>query len=179
MLSPKGAGFLYARPEAQALIEPLIVGWGYHSYHFTPQPESTRYLDYLNWTGTRDPSASLAVPAAIEFMQSHDWAQVRQSCHALLAQTIARICELGGCQPLYPIDSDLYSQMGVAPLPANIDLNILRERMYNEYHVEIPMIDWQGCKGVRISVQAYTSQADLDTLVEGLRVLLPQVMLKK
>jgi isopenicillin-N epimerase len=33
MLSPKGAGFLYARPDVQNIIEPLIVSWGYQSFN--------------------------------------------------------------------------------------------------------------------------------------------------
>ncbi len=49
MLSPKGAGFLYARPQVQDRIEPLVVSWGYHS---TPQTTSgSRFLDYLAYGG--------------------------------------------------------------------------------------------------------------------------------
>ncbi|HET8839840.1 MAG TPA: aminotransferase class V-fold PLP-dependent enzyme, partial [Ktedonobacteraceae bacterium] len=31
LCAPKGAGFLYARPEHQALLQPLIVSWGWES----------------------------------------------------------------------------------------------------------------------------------------------------
>ena len=31
LLAPKGCAFLYARPEVQALLKPLVVSWGYES----------------------------------------------------------------------------------------------------------------------------------------------------
>lgn len=170
MLSPKGAGFLYARPEMQRLVEPLIVSWGYHA---TPQTTSgSQFLDYLGWTGTNDPAASLSVPAAIQFMQEHNWDQVRQDCHALLRQAIQRICAFMQMEPLYPLDSDLYHQMGIAPLPSNTELSTLKTRLYDEHRVEVPLIDWNGQKFVRISVQGYNTQGDLDALYDGLRELI-------
>lgn len=166
MLCPKGAGFLYARPEVQSLIEPLIVSWGFHS---TPQTTlGSRFIDYLQWTGTKDPSAYLAVPAAIHFQQDHHWDEVRRACHTLLQSTIQRICTLFSLQSAYPLESDLYHQMGIAPLPAHADLAALSSRLYDEFNVEVPLIDWNGQKFVRISVQAYNSQADLDALYQGL-----------
>jgi isopenicillin-N epimerase len=175
MLSPKGAGFLYARPEVQHLVEPLIVSWGYHA---TPQTTSgSQFLDYLGWTGTQDPAASLSVPAAIQFMQEHNWDQIQQDCHALLCQAIRRIRALTRMEPAYPADSDLYHQMGITPLPPKTDLNILKSRLYDEHHVEVPVIDWNGLKFLRISVQGYNTQEDLDALVDGLFELLPQVSL--
>jgi isopenicillin-N epimerase len=43
--------------------------------------------------------------------------------------------------------------------------------MYDEYRVEVPLIDWNGQKFVRISVQAYNTQADLDALYNSLNHL--------
>lgn len=174
-LSPKGAGFLYARPEVQHLVEPLVVSWGYHA---APEASTgSRFQDLLGWTGTRDPAASLSVPAALQFMEEHRWELVRQDCHILLRQAIEKLCELVQMAPLYPLEADLYFQMGIAPLPPGTDLALLKRRLYDEYRVEVPLIDWNSQKFVRISVQGYNTQADLDALTKGLRALLPQVRL--
>jgi isopenicillin-N epimerase len=50
--APKGAAFLFARREAQSLLEPLVVGWGYEA-----EPEmsyGSRFLDLFQWLGTID-----------------------------------------------------------------------------------------------------------------------------
>lgn len=175
MLSPKGAGFLYARPGVQNLVEPLIVSWGYHA-----TPENTygsQFLDYLSWSGTNDPAAYLSIPAAIQFMQEHNWEQKRLECHLLLRLAIERICKLMQMEPLYPLDSNLYFQIGIAPLPADTDITMLKTRLYDEHHIEVPLIEWNGRKFVRISVQAYNTQEDLDALNVGLHNLLPLVRL--
>ena len=58
LCAPKGAGFLWARPEHQDWIEPLVISWGYH--------EGAGFGERHGWQGTRDPCAYLAVPRAIE-----------------------------------------------------------------------------------------------------------------
>jgi len=181
MLAPKGCGFLYARPEVQPLVEPLIVSWGYHARPLqTSGPLNTsaplnnsgsQFVDFLGWTGTKDPAASLSLPAAIQFMQDHDWNQVRQDCHALLRTAIQRICDLVQMEPLYPLDSDLYHQMGIAPLPPETDIATLKTRLYDEQRVEVPLIEWNQRKFVRISVQGYNTPDDLEALYAGLHQL--------
>ncbi len=70
LLNVKGSAFLYVRRELQHLIEPLIVSWGYNSTSETTT--GSRFIDLLQWTGTKDPTAALTVPAAIQFMKDHD-----------------------------------------------------------------------------------------------------------
>jgi isopenicillin-N epimerase len=172
MLAPKGSGFLYVRREKQDLIQPLVVSWGTHP---TPDIETgSRFIDILQWTGTKDPSAALTVPDAIRFTKDHDWDTVRCRCHLLLRQAIERICELTGLPPLYPLDSGFYSQMGIAPLPPS-DLGTLKARLYDEFKVEVPLVQWQDRQFVRISIQGYNSQPHIDALVNALERLLPQV----
>jgi len=173
MLNVKGSAFLYVRRELQNLIDPLVVSWGYN-----PTPETatgSRFIDLLQWTGTKDPSAALTVPNSIQFMQEHAWDEVRKECHLLLRQAIERICDLTGLHPLYPLDSDLYNQMGIAPLPTS-NLTILKSRLYDEYKVEVPLIQWQNRQFIRISIQGYNSQEDIDALLNALKMLLPQVV---
>jgi isopenicillin-N epimerase len=171
MLSPKGAGFLHARPEVHHLIVPLVVSW---AYQVALKNNRLHNLDYVRWTGTRDPAAQLSVSAAIEFMETHDWNKVQQVCHQLLQTAIQDICNLVEMKPLYPMDSDLFYQMGIAPLPPDIDLSMLKTRLYDEHRVEVPMVERNGQKFIRISVQGYNTKEDLENLVRALEVLLPQ-----
>lgn len=172
MLAPKGSAFLYVRREVQNLIQPLVVSWGSNP---TPEIETgSRFVDILQWTGTKDPTAALSVPTAIQFMDQHEWETVRCECHQLLRQAIERICDMTGLPPLYALDSDFYSQMAIAPLPPS-NLTTLKYRLYDEFKIEIPLTEWQEQQFLRISVQGYNTQDDIDALVDALKQLLPQV----
>jgi isopenicillin-N epimerase len=168
MLSPKGAAFLYARREAQNLIEPLVVSWGYSADESTTC--GSRYIDLLQWTGTKDPAAALSVPHAIQFMQEHDWPQVAAECHMLAVETRRRINTLTGLEAL--CGEQAFHQMFSVRLPDEVDLNWLKTRLYDDYQVEAPTMIWNGLKLMRVSIQAYNSGSDADALIHALQALL-------
>jgi isopenicillin-N epimerase len=170
MNSPKGAGFLYARPGMQSLLEPLVVSWGWQSE--TPGP--SRFVDEQEWQGTRDIAAYLSVPAAIEFMREHNWPRVQRECHELARYACKEITLVTGQDPISPETGQWYAQMIALPLP-HCRADDLKRRLYDEFHVEAPVITWNGCQFLRVSLQAYNNRDDVDTLVRGLQVLLPQV----
>jgi isopenicillin-N epimerase len=170
MCSPKGAGFLFTRPEKQYLIEPLVVGWGWGEDREVTF--GSDYLDYMQWLGTNDLAAYLAVPAAIEFHEANDWSTVRQECHKLLKEAIHEISNLTDIPPCYP-DSSYYCQMAVARLPQINNLTGFKDRLYNDFRVEIPCIQWQDQQFIRISIQGYNTRTDVDGLIEALRTLIP------
>ena len=165
LMSPKGAAFLYARHDRQSLIEPLIVGWGWGEERTLSF--GSDFLDYLQWLGTNDLSAYLAVPDAISFQAEHDWPTVRANCHTLLNDALCQIGALTGRSSFYPNDT-FYHQMAVARLPHQPDLTTLKTRLYNEHRIEIPCINWQNQHFIRLSIQAYNTPADVDTLLIAL-----------
>lgn len=177
LCAPPGSAFLYARPAVQHLLEPLVVSWGW-------QPEKTALLDLdgetpsfvleQEWQGTRDPAAYLSVSAAIQFQAEHDWSRVRQACHDLLQYARQAIGELTGLEPICPDSPEWYAQMAAFPLPP-CDAPRLQHRLWEDYRVEVPVIEWKGRQLVRVSVQGYNTQADVDALIKGLQTLLPQV----
>ena len=175
MLSPKGAGFLYARPEVQNLVEPLIVSWGYQSKFSSPR--ESEFIDFLQWTGTKDPTAALCVPYAIEFMKENHWDDVQVRCHNLLHSAFEQICDQTGLSPLYPLDSDFYHQMGTIPLPKMKDLTELKARLYHKYRIEIPCYEWNDRHFLRLSIQGYNSEDEIDLLVCALNKLIPVMMM--
>jgi len=164
LCAPKGAGFLYARPEVQHLLKPLVVSWGYES----EMPSGSNFIDHHEWWGTRDLSAFLTVPAAIEFQEKNHWDEIRIACHALAAESQGRICHLTGLAPLHSNAENWFRQMFTAPLPADTDILALKARLYDEYRIEVPLIAWKDHKLIRVSIQAYNSRRDIDHLVRAL-----------
>ncbi len=106
LCAPKGAGFLYARPEVQNLLEPLVISWGWES----EKPSSSKFVDHHEWWGTRDIAPFLSVPAAIQFQEEHNWDKVRADCHTLVVEAETRIRELSGLPSQYS-DDTWYAQM--------------------------------------------------------------------
>jgi isopenicillin-N epimerase len=170
MMAPKGSAFVYARPDRQPLLEPLVISWGWHSE--TPGP--SRFIDEQEYQGTRDIAAYLAVPAAIQFMRTHDWPAIQRGCHELVRHARQEITRLTGLAPLTPDAPAWFRQMAAFPLP-DCDGERLQRRLYDEFAVEIPIVTWNGRPLVRISVQGYNTQADVDALVEALARLLPEM----
>ncbi len=171
LCSPKGAAFLYTRRERQALIEPLVIGWGWGEER-KPSTESD-YIQGLQWLGTNDLSAYLSVPAAIEFQAQHNWPEIRERCRRLLAKSLERASTLTGLAPLYPPQGRYYEQMAVFDLPRIQDLTAFIARLYQQHRIQIPSMEWNGRQFLRISVQAYNTPEDLDALFAALAVELP------
>jgi isopenicillin-N epimerase len=164
---PVGAGFLYARPDRQHLLKPLIVSWGWEPR----EPGPSSFIDLFDWIGTDDPSAYLSLPAAIAYQRDHSWSEVRAACHALASSAQAQIAAVTGLPPISPDAPEWWAQMCVAPLPIdeNLPAKVAQRRLWEDFQVEAPITDWQGLRFLRVSIQAYNSVADVERLLEGLQ----------
>lgn len=167
LMAPKGAGFVYVRPQMQSLLEPLVVSWGWQS----ESPGPARFIDEQEYQGTRDIAAYLAVPAAIQFMSEHDWSSVRTGCHQLLRTARRKLTALTQLEPISPDDPTWFAQMAAFPLPS-CEGEVLQRRLYDEFNIEIPIITWNGQTFIRLSVQGYNTPADINALLEALNGLL-------
>jgi isopenicillin-N epimerase len=171
LCAPKGAGFLYARREHHEKLHALVTSWGYTGASAFVDLEDDSLLALRHqYQGTRDLSAFLSVPAAIEFQAAHNWDAVRVRCHALAAEAQRRIAALTGIPA--PVPEHSYAQMSLCELPPDTDLPALKTRLYDEFRVEIPVIAWGGRKFVRVSIQGYNTQADVDALINALGAIL-------
>ena len=165
LCAPKGAGFLYARTEVQDMLEPLVVSWGWES----EKPSPSQFVDYHEWQGTRDIAAFLSVPAAIQFQKENNWEIVRIACHELATDTETRIRELTGLASIYSNHS-WFAQMVSMPLPVGTDISALKEYLYNEHRIEAPLMEWNGHKLIRVSIQGYNTVKDVDALIKALKL---------
>lgn len=159
--APKGSAFFYTRPEHHDMIDPLVISWGW---------DGDDLFTRTRWSGTRDIAAFLTVPDAIQFQHDNQWDAVYQSCHDLAIETMQRICDLTGLPPL--ATSEFFGQMAAIPLPDTVNTEQLKHDLYEQYRVEIPLVDHHGKKYVRVSIQAYNNRDDTDVLVKALSDLL-------
>jgi isopenicillin-N epimerase len=153
LCAPKGAGFLWVRPELQDRIDPLVVSWGWREVGFTKRHA---------WQGTRDPAAWLAIPAAIEFQREWGWDDVRQRCHALAERFVAE-CGL-------PVAASEFGQMVAVELRP-CDPEEVQRRLREEHSIEVPCFEHNGRALLRLSVQGYNDESDLARLLAALRSL--------
>ncbi len=166
LMAPKGAAFLYARRDVQQWLDPLIISWGYDS-----EPgygSGNTFLDYHEWQGTRDLAAFLSVPAAIDFQREQAWDQVRTRCRELVLAVRQEVSDLTGIPPICANPEEWLGQMVALPLPKGVDGPALKERLYDEYRIEIPYTQFDGQSFLRLSVQGYNTEAELAYFVKTL-----------
>lgn len=165
LCAPKGSAFLYSHPSQIDQLKPFVVSWGYESAN----PGPNTLIDYNQWAGTRDISAFLTVPDAIQFCSSEAFIAARNSCREQASQALETIAAITGQTSLYPPRSTWFTQMVSAPLPTQTDTAALAAFLWEKRRIEIPVIDWNGLKFVRVSVQVYNSPADYDQLYQAIK----------
>ena len=174
--APFGSGFLYAARRHQQNLRPAVTSWG---RSLGGRPYS--WKDEFTWSGTRDPSAYLAVPAAIEFLQSCGLESFRCSAHALAQYARQRITELTGMPALVPDSSAWYASMVTLPLPEYGKKppeygspDPLATALWERHRIEVVINRWQDRRHIRVSCHLYTSAGEIDVLVKALGELLDE-----
>ncbi len=158
LCAPKGSGFVYVRREHQEYVHPLIISWGYR--------DGDTFISRHQVQPTRDPAAFLTVPTAIQFQRDHNWDAVRQQCHAAAVDLRNAINAWSGLQAL--CSDDHFAQMFTVEVPP-CDPAVVKDRLYEEYRIELPMFNWQGKPCLRVSIQGYNTTQDADHLLKALR----------
>jgi isopenicillin-N epimerase len=155
LCAPKGSGFLWARPEHQGWIEPLVISWGYY--------DDAGFGERHGWQGTRDPSAYLSVPAAIAAHGGFDLSGMRD----LADEAERRLAPFG----LRPLRGERAPFMRALTVRTD-EPEELWTRLYEQHRVEVPVYEWEGTALMRVSIGPYTDEPDLDRLVDAVRATL-------
>ncbi len=152
LMAPKGCGFLYARPDRQDGIHPVTISHGY----------TKGFLAEFDWTGTWDPSAYLAVIAAIDFHHRLGGASLRARNAALAAEAAAMVAGRLGTET--GAGNELAGSMGLVRLPTSGPATEeralgLRAEMLNA-GTDVPLHAQTGAIWMRLSAQAYNDMDD-------------------
>jgi isopenicillin-N epimerase len=159
LMAPKGSGFLWTDPQRQSQTHPLTVSHGYGS----------GYTAEFDWTGTRDPSAWLSVPAAIEFHKrlggrSLEERNIKLACEAATQLALYWKTQRGSPDALTGSMATVRLPLsGVATMERALEL---RAWLYDSHRIELPIIPFGGSLWARISAQAYNEAADYQQLAD-------------
>jgi isopenicillin-N epimerase len=153
LMAPKGSAFMWAAPERQADTHPLVISHGF-GQGFTAE---------FDWVGTRDPSAWLSVPTAIDFHERLGGAQLRERNAALAREQATLLARTWRTERGAP--DALTGSMAAVRLPPNGAATReraleLRRTLFDAHRIEAPVTAFAGALWVRISAHAYDRPED-------------------
>ncbi|MBU2019798.1 MAG: aminotransferase class V-fold PLP-dependent enzyme [Bacteroidetes bacterium] len=169
MLTPKGSSFLWVKKNKQKDLSPLIVSWGYNAEY----PSGNQLHDYHQFNGTRDFSAYLTLPKAIDFLIDHQYEAKAKSCSDLLIKNAPKFCELLKTECLAPLRDEFIGMIVSFPIQTKNPLK-LKELLFDQYAIEIPVMVHGDQVYLRISCFWYNNQNDLDVLYAALTDIIEQ-----
>lgn len=165
--APKGAAFLYVRPDRQESVRPLSISHGANA----PLEDKTRFRHEFDWTGTTDPTPWLCIPKAIEFMGSlfpDGWPPLRDHNRELALGARRLLCDAMNTPPICP--DEMIGSMAAVFLPDAISLDGLSP-LYEKTGIEVPIypvLDGDR-RVVRVSAQIYNHLDQYRFLVTALQ----------
>lgn len=168
---PKVSGFLYVRPELQDEVRPPVIS---HAAN-TPRPGRSRFLAEFDWTGTFDPTALLAVPAAIDFLDGLDpdglsGVQQRNRELALGARDVlTKALGIDAPAPDDMIGSLVTLPLPPGPPPEHGRTDPLQQRLRERHAIEVPVWNLGGQRRLlRVSAQRYNDLTEYERLADAL-----------
>ena len=176
MCAPKGVSFLYAKESLKDSIEPLVISWGWRDEMLN---EKSKYINNHQWQGTNDLSAYLTIPKVIRFLNQNKWNDISNECHNLIVYVKNRFkIDKSLCVPTSNNDKHL-GQMLSFQLNQNSKFSItvkqdqskiveLQKTIYKQSNIHIPIIYWNGSVFMRISIQAYNTESDINKMFDML-----------
>ena len=172
MNGPKGSSFIYTRKELQNDLNPLVVSWGYEAEF----PSHSQYLDYHQMQGTRDSSAFCVIPEVIAYFKEHNWWEKVDAAKQLILDNYQDLCDIVGTKPVCPVSPVFLGQMCSIPIPKDYkDPMKLKDRLYDEFKIEIPVSVSNEDYFIRLSTQVYVLQKDIDQLKGALKSIFKKV----
>jgi isopenicillin-N epimerase len=157
--APKASAVLQVAPPWRETIRPLVVSHGF----------TGGYQAAFDWTGTVDPTALLAVPAALDFFGRAGWQAVREHNDDLAGRGAELVAERIGTS--VPGGDGLTAAMRLVQLPRELtetEARALETRLLAEHGIIVPATYHGGWRWLRLSAQLYNSIGDYERLADAL-----------
>jgi isopenicillin-N epimerase len=162
LMAPKGSGFLWASPAKRADTHPLVISHGY----------GQGFAVEFDWVGTRDPTAWLTVPAAIDFHLRNGGHLLRERNARLARQAADLLTEHWNTER--GSGDGLTGSMSTVRLPlvgeATLERALaIRGALRRDHRIDAAVTAFKGSLWVRLSAQAYNEIDEYERLADAFR----------
>ena len=161
MWVPRSSGILWAAPERQASLHPAVISWGLDEDFATT----------FDLPGTRDPSAHLAAPAAVDLF--HEWGldAIQRYMHDLAWQAAQHVSQRWDTP--FDTPASMIGTMATVTLAGGLgstreEALRLRDALLFEDGIEVPVHAYRDRLRARISAQVYNDMDDIERLADAI-----------
>ena len=176
--APKGVSILHVRKDLKDRVHPLVISHGYTS----PRTDRSRYLLEFDWVGTYDPSAILAAPASLRYLENllpGGFPALFERNRALARAARTLIAERLGLEP--PCPESMLGSMAALRLPDDPSPSKnpgspfsepLTSNLRERHRFEVPVMTWPtpSHRLLRVSAAAYNHLEQYERLANALRM---------
>ena len=160
LMAPKGSAFLWASPASQDETHPLVISHGY----------GQGFAAEFDWVGTRDPTAWLTIPAAIDYHLRIGGKLLRERNTRLARQAANLLAKYWNTER--GSEDALTGSMSTVRLPLVGDATEeraleLRNTLRKDHRIDSAIIAFKGSLWVRLSAQAYNQFNEYERLADA------------
>lgn len=172
LCAPFGSGFLWVHPRNQSSIRCPIISWG-----GSIAGRAASWKDRTNWLGTRDPAPVLAIPDAIQFFTPERLTAYRTHAHDMVTKARRALLEIPDTGVFCTPNESDYVSMVAVELPQTKGWtpgyhghpDELQTTLRDQHQIELLMGSWSGRRFMRISAHLYTTEDQIDNLINAVR----------
>jgi selenocysteine lyase/cysteine desulfurase len=158
LYAPIGTGMLYVKKDKIKNLYPLFAAPN-------PQEDNIRKFEAL---GTRPFYIEQAIGKAIDFHQLIGIERKMKRLHYLKNYWMEKVAKLPGVKLNTSLDPKWGCAIGNIIVQGKT-AGALDSYLLDKYKIHTVGIEWENIKGIRVTPNVYTTTADLDILVEGIR----------
>lgn len=160
-LTPRSSAFLWAAPEHHAVLHPTVISWGWRN-------GLAAEFDLL---GTRDPSAWLTSPFALDLLNEWGGVSLMKHNHDMVMRQAAMLADAWGT--VFDTPEQMVGPMAYLRLPQSLgstkpEAVALQESLLRDDRIEVPLFADEGRLTCRISAQIYNDDNDFGRLRDAI-----------